>query len=292
MSAKNSTSSNVKTSNTKKPQASTGVAKKPAAPPFKQPVLRFSPTAWAKLVWFRDHGNTEVGGFAVTDGDDLLRVKDFVTVKQETTAASIEFDDIAVADYFEDQVDAGRRPEQFARIWLHTHPGNSAHPSGVDEETFTRAFGRCDWAIMFILAQNGATTCRIRFNVGPRGEADIPVVIDWQSEFGGSDITAWENEFDHNIVSNHPTLIYGSSTAAFGQNSSVRPMASAWGGQDLLPCDIIDDIEGLDPERRVDLMEELMGRTDLWEGTNVEWDYGDWDKSATTEDDEEVQLDQ
>ena len=66
---------------------------------------------------------------------------------QDVTVASIAFDDLAVADFFETQVDAGRKPEQFGRIWLHTHPGNSAQPSGTDEETFYRVFGHCQWAV-------------------------------------------------------------------------------------------------------------------------------------------------
>ena len=79
------------------------------------PVLRFSPTAWAKLLYFRDHGESEIGGFGITKADDLLFVEDFGTVKQDVSVASIAFDDNAVADLFDSQVDAGRRPEQFAR---------------------------------------------------------------------------------------------------------------------------------------------------------------------------------
>jgi len=82
--------------------------------------LRFSPTAWAKLLYFRDKSDNEVGGFGITELDDLLFVKEFFTVKQEVTAVSVKFDDEAVADFFEDQVDLGRKPEQFARIWLHS----------------------------------------------------------------------------------------------------------------------------------------------------------------------------
>ena len=126
-----------------------------ALPPPPQPVLRFTPTAWSKLLFFRDRGPTEIGGFAVTEPNDLLRVVDFVTVKQDVTVASVAFDDNAVADFFDAQVDAGRKPDQFARIWAHTHPGNSPEPSHTDEETFHRVFGHCEWAVMFILAQNG-----------------------------------------------------------------------------------------------------------------------------------------
>src|SRR4051812_35743192 len=38
--------------------------------------LRFSPTAWAKLLFLRDIGDTEVGGFGITPADDLLFVED------------------------------------------------------------------------------------------------------------------------------------------------------------------------------------------------------------------------
>ena len=66
----------------------------------------FSPTAWAKLLFFRDRGETEISGFGVTEPDDLLYVTEFITIKQDATIASISLDDTAVADYFENQVDA------------------------------------------------------------------------------------------------------------------------------------------------------------------------------------------
>ena len=113
-----------------------------------KPVLRFSPTAWAKLLFFRDRGETEISGFGITDHDDLLYVTEFLTIKQDTTIASISLDDEAVADFFESQVEAGRQPQQFFRIWCHSHPGDSPEPSGTDHETFHRVFGRCDWAVM------------------------------------------------------------------------------------------------------------------------------------------------
>src|SRR5690606_7021560 len=123
----------------------------------RRPKLRFTPTAWAKLLYLRDIGPTEVGGFGITPADDLLLVEEFVLIPQVCSEVTVAFDDAAVADFFEEQVDTGRQPEQFARIWLHTHPWNSAAPSGVDEETFQRVFGRCDWAVMFILARGGQT---------------------------------------------------------------------------------------------------------------------------------------
>ena len=118
-----------------------------------KPKLRFSPTAWAKLLYLRDRGDTEVGGFAISAAGDLLLVTDVQLVKQFCTAMSVKFDDPAVADFFDQQVDGGLRPEQFARIWVHTHPGNSPLPSQTDEATFDRVFGRAEWAVMFILRE-------------------------------------------------------------------------------------------------------------------------------------------
>jgi proteasome lid subunit RPN8/RPN11 len=169
----------------------------------RRPRLRFSPTAWAKLLFLRDHGPTEVGGFGITPANHrhLLFVEDVRLVRQSCTALSVAFDDVAVAEFFDEQVDAGRRPEHFARIWLHTHPGESAQPSQVDELTFRRAFGACDWAVMFILARGGETYCRLRFRVGPGASFEIPVEIDFEREFVGSDSVAWSREYAATVTS-------------------------------------------------------------------------------------------
>ena len=90
-----------------------------------------------------------------------------------------------MAEFFDEQIDAGRRPEQFGRIWIHTHPGDSAQPSHVDEETFSRVFGPCDWAVMFILAREGETYCRLRFRAGPGGAFEIPVAGRFSRPFCG-----------------------------------------------------------------------------------------------------------
>lgn len=157
--------------------------------------LRFSPYAWAKLLYLRDYGDTEVGGFGLTATDDLACVEDIRLVRQRCTPVSVEFDDAAVADFFDEQVDLGRRPEQFARIWLHTHPGSSAQPSGTDEETFQRCFGRTDWSAMCILARGGQAYARVRFNVGPGGSWEMPVEVDFRHSFPAAETAAWEREY-------------------------------------------------------------------------------------------------
>lgn len=166
-----------------------------------RPALAFSPYAWAKLVFFRDYGETEIGGFGITSKESPLLVTDFLTVSQETTPCSVCFDDEAVADFFEDQVDAGRMPAEFGRIWLHTHPGDSPTPSSTDEQTFARVFGSCDWSVMFIMARDGKSYARLHFSAGPEGDVIPLVKQDFTSPFPAADHEEWECEFFANI---HP----------------------------------------------------------------------------------------
>ena len=94
---------------------------------WRSPTLRFSPAAWAKLLFLCDLGDTEAGGFGITPADDLLRIEDVQLVQQRCTGASVAFDDLAVACVFDQQVDLGCNPAQFGRIWVHSHPGDFAH---------------------------------------------------------------------------------------------------------------------------------------------------------------------
>ncbi len=66
-----------------------------------RPQLRFSPYAWAKLLFLRDRGPTEIGGFGITAANDPLYVLDFQTIPQAATSATIALDDSAVADYLD-----------------------------------------------------------------------------------------------------------------------------------------------------------------------------------------------
>ena len=71
----------------------------------------------------------------------------------------------------------------------------------MDEETFQRVFGGCDWAVMFILARGGKTHCRLRFNTGPGAAIAIPTEVDYSRSFPGSDLAAWKAEYAANV---HP----------------------------------------------------------------------------------------
>jgi hypothetical protein len=111
----------------------------------------------------------------------------------------VAFEDEAVADFFDRMVDAGRKPEEFGRIWVHTHPGNSAEPSGTDELTFARVFGRADWAVMLIVARGGQIYARLRYNVGPGADILLPFEIDYGRPFPGCDLKSWLVEYEQSV---------------------------------------------------------------------------------------------
>ncbi len=219
-------------------------------------------------MYFRDKSDNEVGGFAIADTDDLLLVKDFITVKQEVTSVSVKFDDAAVADFFEQQVDLGRKPEQFARIWLHTHPADFAEPSLTDEETFARVFGNCQWAVMFIIAQNNKTFARLRFNVGPGGQVLIPVEVDYSQDFGSSDHKLWDAEYQANITAVTWFSEIGNSSNlnnTIDKNTPAKNNLSSF----ALPYDFITELEKMEPEERQLILDELADRPDLWNEEEV-----------------------
>ena len=151
----------------------------------------------------RDLGPTEVGGFAISASDDLLFIEDVQMVRQACTPVTVRFDDQSVADYFDRQIDAGLKPERISRIWVHTHPADSPHPSNTDEETFCRVFGQFEWAVMFILARGGQVYARLRFNIGPGGELTIPVQVDYSRPFAASDFALWQTEYEANLINEH-----------------------------------------------------------------------------------------
>jgi proteasome lid subunit RPN8/RPN11 len=151
------------------------------------------------LIYMRDRGPTEVGGFAISAADDVLFIEDIQMVRQRTTPVTVRFDDQAVADFFDRQIDAGLQPERFSRIWVHTHPGNCPIPSNTDEDTFERVFGQFEWAVMFILAEEGQSYARLRFSVGPGGAITIPVSVDYSRPFAASDFASWAREYATNV---------------------------------------------------------------------------------------------
>ena len=202
---------------------------------FKQPeikdlALRFTRYAWGKLVYVNELSTTEISGFCIANSNDLLLVEDIAFLQQVNTGASTLLDDEAVADHFDDQVDAGRKPNQFARIWLHTHPNHHQFgrhnqfgrktrpkhrncsrcldddfcvptPSGTDENTIRQAFGSCDWAVMFIYSGGSTGYARLVLKKPVNGQIVMPVVIQKKGKNPTKkDFAEWKQEFEKNIT--------------------------------------------------------------------------------------------
>jgi proteasome lid subunit RPN8/RPN11 len=165
----------------------------------RRTLLQFSPTAWAKLLYLRDLGPTEIGGFGITDEDNPLLVTDFVMPDQVCTPTTVEFTDEGVADFVDSQVDRGRCPADCLRIWIHTHPGGCPLPSPTDEATFAHVFGETDWSVMFILARSGASYGRLQIQEGPHVVKRLSVSVDYTRPFAGSDQEAWQAELEQRV---------------------------------------------------------------------------------------------
>lgn len=234
----------------------------------QRPVLRFSPTAWAKLLFMRDVTDNEVGGFGITEAEDLLFVTDFTLVKQKVTAVSVSFEDESVANFFEDLVEAGRKPEQFARIWLHSHPGSSPEPSMTDEQTFARVFGSCDWSVMCIVAQDGSTFARLRFSAGPGGEVKIPVCVDYGYEFDAADFEVWKQQYKVNVIEDTVFSFSGKEKKTKAQQENE---VEVFGGSDEFQDtmfsseDLMEELEMMHPAQRQAFMDELAVKSDFWD---------------------------
>lgn len=161
--------------------------------------LRFTPRTWAKILYMRDKGDSEIGGFGITATEDPLLVTDFVLVPQECTGATVDIEGRDVNDHMNKMMDAGLAPWQCVNIWIHTHPGNCPNPSQTDEDNFKENFGASHWAVFFILAKDGEEYAQLRFNVGPGCNVQLPTAIDHTVEFGGTDYEAWDKEYQENV---------------------------------------------------------------------------------------------
>ncbi len=171
----------------------------------------FAPLAWLKLLWFWPCGAERGGWFsAFRPHTNPLYVEDFVTVKQYATSVTFASTTKSVAELFDRLVDQGLPSTSICPSLDHTHPGDSAQPSAVDEEeTFARTFGNCDWASCFIVSRSAQTYARLSFSAGPGGQgaaaccgplADLPAALtNGASLYGlvaqwGKDYTAHVNK--------------------------------------------------------------------------------------------------
>jgi len=193
-----------------------------------------SPKAFLKLKFMCLIGPTEVGGFGVTALDcfkgnsGTIYIDDFQLPQQENTAVFCKFTPEGIQDLGADLfMERGLQPSQYMRIWIHTHPGYSPHPSGPDEETFATTFGskshNCPpWAVMLIMAKDGSYYAKLRANPddGPTVEEEIDVREDWSKypayvadPANTADQALWAEEYKSKVSEVRYTTTYTSGTA-------------------------------------------------------------------------------
>ncbi len=162
--------------------------------------LVFTAYAWSKLLYMQAIGNTEVAGYCITGTTDPLLVTDFQLIKQQCSSVTFDLDENDMAEYQESILDTGLTIWQVCRILAHTHPGNCPNPSQIDEENFRKVFTRPDWAIMLIIAENGAVYCRLKINTAPGVEKLFKVEIDFNQDFPASNHSEWEAEYKSKVT--------------------------------------------------------------------------------------------
>jgi hypothetical protein len=199
--------------------------------------LRFNPLAWLKYVFLCHAFNFEVGSFGISKSpaqDDLLYVEELHIIAQTSSSAHTEFDDNALAEFFEIMTIDRKIPlEQCSRLWFHTHPEMSADPSGTDENTFATKFDGTEWAVMGIFSKRNDSYARLKYNKGPGIERELDWEVDWArfpevalqfaSGEGQRTLQAqWRAEVAEKVNANKPFSSYPSySPPSYGPAGSV-----------------------------------------------------------------------
>lgn len=185
--------------------------------------LRLTPFAFSKILYFRDCGPTEVGGYGICGTDDPLLITDVCLIKQECTSVTLEFDEQDSIEFVEKMSDLGLEPWRFSNFFWHTHPGNCPEPSSTDEENFNKNFSHPHWAIFYILAKEGDEYCRLRTNVGPGVEVKLDVEIDYKISFPATDFIAWGKEYKDKVTEAKWGFVGGRTTVKIGHRGTALP---------------------------------------------------------------------
>lgn len=138
---------------------------KPPSPPARvnPRELVFTPAVYARLRHFANATENEVAAWGICeDPDNPLLVTDLHLPLQTNNPCYVEMDDDAINRYLVDQTILGRSPEQFMRVWIHTHPGASPTPSSHDRDTFERLTKELPWLVMFIMSEAASMTATYR----------------------------------------------------------------------------------------------------------------------------------
>jgi len=142
----------------------------------------------------------------------------------------------------------------------------------TDEQTFARVIGSCDWSVMCIVAQDGGTFARLRFNAGPGGEVKIPVCVDYGYEFDAADFEVWKQQYLANVIEDSAFSLTGKSKSTSGKQQDETDIFGNTGFEEtsvFTSQDLLSEIDSMEPMEREMFMEELAIRSDFWDESEV-----------------------
>lgn len=192
----------------------------PPCAPLVPNSLRFTPTAWAKLIYLRDRASVQVGAWGVSHAQDLLLIEDLRLVPQTSSQLEVILPE---APSLDDQPNGGGDSlQRTGRIWIQLHPEASSQPTVFDERTFERALGSADWGVLCIVARHETPNARLTFLIGPRASCPLAVGLQFGEPFAATNEAAWEWEFQENVT------VQSSYRAPAPSIGSVPPGITSW----------------------------------------------------------------
>jgi proteasome lid subunit RPN8/RPN11 len=165
---------------------------------------------WARIMYFAKEADGEISGMGITPKENRWHIEEFVLPKQECTAAHTEFDGTELAKLMDEYIVKGYEPWQTQRVWIHTHPGFSAEPSGPDWANFDANYVRDrddSWGTMIVVNQKGEVSVNVWFGMlGAVMKGEL-VVVDREVEIHGEE---WKKELDEKVTK--PKSLVSSTT--------------------------------------------------------------------------------
>lgn len=165
-----------------------------------------------KLMAWRDIGDTEVTGFFITKKGDMSKVIDAMIIKAECSGATVDISSEAIEAFYLEMAEKEIYPDQL-QIWWHTHPGNSASPSGTDESTFKELGQDRTLNMMYILAKGGEEFAQISVTDLASGimlKSAIAVKHPFTKWSRFPSYETLQKEYDDNVVKH--TYVYNNAT--------------------------------------------------------------------------------
>jgi len=180
----------------------------PELPDEETPSLVLTGWVYQKLsYWRRLADGNEISCFGISRSvDDPLRVVELYMPRQEVTRGSTDMTAEGLAQMWDDMTGAGLEPEQFNRIWIHTHPGDT-NPSRIDFDTCKEVFGRCDWFIMMIMGKEDFGCWLYKMGRIPT-RTMLEVKVDYSSPGLPPDtLKKWENTISNMVTVEKPIMV-------------------------------------------------------------------------------------